>query len=85
MVKNPPANSGDIRDPGSIAGSGRPLRVRLLAWGPNKGTGNSQGTLLGRLVGFDDKASTELGETETLLLEGTNKTLHAPRLKGKEQ
>ena len=23
VVKNPPANAGDIRDPGSIAGSGR--------------------------------------------------------------
>ena len=25
MVKNPPANAGDIRDPGSIPGSGRSL------------------------------------------------------------
>ena len=23
MVKNPPANAGDVRDPGSIPGSGR--------------------------------------------------------------
>ena len=26
MVKNPPANAGDIRDPGSIPGSGRSPR-----------------------------------------------------------
>ena len=64
---------------------GLELHVRLLAWGPNKGTGNLQRIWLGRLVGFDYKTSTELGETETLLLEGTNKTLHAPRVKGKEQ
>ena len=27
MVKNPPANTGDIRDKGSIPGSGRPPGV----------------------------------------------------------
>ena len=27
LVKNPPANAGDIRDAGSIPGSGRSLRV----------------------------------------------------------
>ena len=27
MLKNPPANAGDIRDKGSISGSGRHLRV----------------------------------------------------------
>ena len=32
MVKNPPASSGDIRDMGSIAGSGR---------SPEEGNGNS--------------------------------------------
>ena len=31
MVKNLPANAGDIRDPGSIPGSGRP---------PGEGNGN---------------------------------------------
>ena len=34
--------------------------------------------------GFDYKTSTELGETETPILEGTNKTFHAPRLRRKE-
>ena len=38
MVKNPPANAGDIRDIGSIPGSGRPLEEVMtthssnLAW-----------------------------------------------------
>ena len=27
VVKNPPANAGDIRDVGSIPGSGRPLEI----------------------------------------------------------
>ena len=31
MVKNPPANAGDIRDAGSIPGSGDPWRT---AWQP---------------------------------------------------
>ena len=28
MIKNPPANAGDIRDPGSVAGLGRALGER---------------------------------------------------------
>ena len=38
MVKNPPANAGDIRDTGSIPRSGNPLKEsmaahsRILAW-----------------------------------------------------
>ena len=29
VVKNPPANAGDIRDVGSIPGSGRPLEKEV--------------------------------------------------------
>ena len=38
MVKNPPASAGDVRDTGSILGSGNPLKEgmathsRILAW-----------------------------------------------------
>ena len=38
MVKNPPASAGDIRDKGSLSGSGRPLEegmathCSILAW-----------------------------------------------------
>ena len=38
MVKNPPANAGDLRDAGSIPGSGKPLEgglskpLGILAW-----------------------------------------------------
>ena len=37
MVKNLPANAGDVRDPGSISGSGRPLEKGMathssIAW-----------------------------------------------------
>ena len=38
MVENPPANAGDVRDKGSIPGSGRPLgegmatHSSILAW-----------------------------------------------------
>ena len=37
MVKNPPANAGDVRDPGLIPGSGRSPggghgNSRILAW-----------------------------------------------------
>ena len=55
------------------------------AWGYNKGTGNSQGIWPWSPGGFDYRTSTGLGETETPVLEDTNKTLHAPRLRGKEQ
>ena len=51
------------------------------AWGRNKVTVN----LTLKASGFDYKASTELGETETPVLEDTNKTLCTPRLRGKEQ
>ena len=37
------------------------------------------------LEGPQDLITRLLGETETPVLEGTNKTLHAPRLRGKEQ
>ena len=36
MVKNPPASAGDVRDVGSIPGSGRSLRGghgNILVWG----------------------------------------------------
>ena len=33
MVKNPPANAGDVRDMGSIPGLGRPLGERR-SWKP---------------------------------------------------
>ena len=48
-------------------------------------TGNPQGIWPWRPVRFDYKTSTGLGETETPVLEGINKALHAPRLRGKEQ
>ena len=53
--------------------------------GTDKGTGNPQRIWPWRPVGFDYKTSTGLGETETPVLEGTNKPLPAPRLRGKEQ
>ena len=55
------------------------------AWGPNKGTGNPQVIWSWSTVGFDHKTSTGIGETDTPSLEGTNKTLCAPRLRRKEQ
>ena len=54
-------------------------------WALDKGTGNPQGIRPWRPEGSDCKTSTGLGETETPVLEGTNKTLCAPRLRGKEQ
>ena len=53
------------------------------AWGPDKRTGNPQGLWRWSPAGSDYK--TGLGETETPDLEGINKILHAPRLRGKEQ
>ena len=32
VVKNPPANAGDIRDMGSIPGSGNATHSSILAW-----------------------------------------------------
>ena len=55
------------------------------AWGSDKGTGNPQGIWTWRPVGFDCKTSTRLRVTKTPVLEGTNKTLPTPRLRGKEQ
>ena len=55
------------------------------AWGSDKRTGNPQGIWTWRPVGFDCRTFTELGVKETPVLEGTNKTLPAPRLRGKEQ
>ena len=57
----------------------------FTAWGSDKGTRNSQGIWPWSPVRFDYKTFTGLGETETPVLESTNKTLHAPRLRGKEQ
>ena len=55
------------------------------AWESDKGTGTPQGIWLCRLVGFDYRTFTGLGETETPLFEGTNKILCTPRPRGKEQ
>ena len=43
----------------------------LPAWGPDRGTENPQGIWPWRPVGFDYKTSIELGETDTLVLDGT--------------
>ena len=43
----------------------------LPAWGPGRGTENPQGIWPWRPVGFDYKTSIELGETDTLVLDGT--------------
>ena len=50
-----------------------------------KGTGNPQEIWPWRPVEFDYRTSTGLGQTETIVLEGTNKILHKPRPRGKEQ
>ena len=55
------------------------------AWGSDKWMGNPQGIWPWRPARFDYRTSTGLGETEILLLEGTNKILRAPRPRGKEQ
>ena len=54
-------------------------------WGSSNGKRNSQRIRLWRLVGFDCTTSTELGETETPLLEGTHKLVCASGPRGKEQ
>ena len=59
--------------------------VSFPAWRSSKETRNLQGIWLWRLVGFDYRISTGLGETETPFLEGTNKMLCATRPRGKEQ
>ena len=59
--------------------------IRLPNLETQKRTRNPQGIWPWRPVGFDYMTSTGLGETEALVLEDTNKTLYAPRLRGKEQ
>ena len=55
------------------------------AWGSDKGTGDPHGIWPWRPAGFDYRTCTGLGETETAVLEGTSRILHAPRHRGKEQ
>ena len=55
------------------------------AWEYDKGTGNPQGMWPWRPAGFDYNTSTGLGETETPVLDGKYKTLHASTLRRKEQ
>ena len=50
-----------------------------------KGTDNPQGIQLCMPEGFDYRTSTGLAEKETLVLGSTNKILHTPRTRGKEQ
>ena len=54
-------------------------------WGSDNGRRNSQRIRLWRLVGFDCRTLTELGETETPLLEGTHKVVCTSGPRGKEQ
>ena len=54
------------------------------SWGSSKETENPQGIWFWRPAGFDYRTSIGLGETETPVLEGTNKILRVPRLRGKE-
>ena len=60
------------------------LTSRNPACGSDKGTWNSLVIWPWRAVGFDYRTPTEVGETDTPLLEGTNKVLHAPRPREKE-
>ena len=55
------------------------------AWGSGNRRKNSQRIRLWRLVGFDCRTLTGLGETETPLLEGTHKVMCTPGPQGKEQ
>ena len=54
-------------------------------WGSSNGRRNSQRIRLWRLVGFDCRTLTRLGETETPLLEDTHKVVCTSGPKGKEQ
>ena len=54
-------------------------------WGSSNRRRNSQRIRLWRLVGFDCRTSTGLGETETPLSEGTHKAECASGPRGKEQ
>ena len=53
-------------------------------WGSRKGITNPQGTWRWRPEGLDCRTSTGLGETDTLTLKDTDKTLCAPGPRGKE-
>ena len=53
--------------------------------GSSQVTRNPQEIWLWRRAGFDCRTCTGLGQTETLLLQGTNKTLCATRPRGEEQ
>ena len=55
------------------------------AWGSEKGTGNPQGIWPWGPAEFDYKPSRGLSETETPVLEGTQKNLHASKPIAKEQ
>ena len=58
----------------------------FLAWRSKKGSNNPQGTWPWRPVGFEYRTATGLGKMETPpVLEGTNKILHTPRPRRKEQ
>ena len=54
-------------------------------WGSGNERRNFQTIRLWRLVGFNCRTSTGLGETETLLLEGTQKVVCTSGPSGKEQ
>ena len=54
-------------------------------WGHGRGTGNTQEIWPSGLAGFDYRPSRGLRETEAPVLEGTNKILHVPGLRGEEQ
>ena len=54
-------------------------------WGSSNEGRNSQRIRPWRLVGFDCRTSTGLGETETPFLEGTHKVVCTSRARGKEQ
>ena len=54
-------------------------------WRSGKETRNTKVIWLWRPAGFDRKTSTGVRDTETLLLEGTNKTLHAIGPRAEEQ
>ena len=53
--------------------------------GSSQVTRNPQEIWLWRRAGFDCRTCTGLGQTETLFLQGTNKTLCATRPRGEEQ
>ena len=59
--------------------------IRLPSLGTLQSDWESPGNLTLKARKFDYKTSTALGETETPVLEGTNKTLIPPKLRGEEQ